>query len=110
MFGSKITRHNIHANLRRAKNMLGGAYHHTKSILGDIDHGVRVAKTLYGAFSPVLDSLMGDKYKMMNNNVMKALSGYDGIRNTVMTGHDEIQHNVNQVTSNLKKSGVNLML
>ena len=41
---------------------------------------------------------------------MKAISGYDNIRQHVMEGHDQAQSHVNQTVSNLKKAGVSIGL
>ena len=108
MFGSKINKHTFHQTYRTAKNFLGHAYHHTKHVLGEVDNSVKMAKHIYGAVSPILDSVMGSNYTNLNKNVMKAVSGYDTIRNKVMDSHDSVLHNVDQVSSNLKKHNIDI--
>jgi len=38
---------------------------------------------------------------------MKALTGYDPLRNQVMEGHDRVMNDVKKVKSNLEKKNVN---
>ena len=89
MFG-KITRRDVAHDFNKAKNFLGNAYHHTRNFLGDVDNGVRES---YGV-NPA------------NKHVMKALSGYDTIRNNVMEHHDRVINDVNNVRNNLVKKKV----
>jgi len=102
MFG-KITKQHVAHHFNQAKNFLGNAYHHTKNFLGDIDSGVKTFKTIYGALAPVLDS-----YGIQSNNkhVMKALTGYDTIKNHVVEGHDRVMNDINTVKNNLVKKNV----
>jgi hypothetical protein len=104
MFG-KISRRDVAHHLNRAKNFLGSAYHQTRNFLGDVDHGVRTFKQIYGALAPVLESY---GVNPANKHVMKALNGYDNIRNNVMENHDRVINDVNNIKNNLVKKKVNL--
>ena len=64
-----------------ALSIIGNAYHTAKNFLGNIDNGVRLFKTVYGALSPMIDNYGGAG---VTKNVMKTLSGYDHIRHQVM--------------------------
>ena len=46
----------------------------------------------------------------INKHAMKAISGYDNIRQSVMAGHDQAKAHINQTVSNLKKAGVSIGL
>ena len=102
MFG-KITKHTVNHHFNKAKAFLGNAYHHTKNFLGDIDHGVRTFKHVYGALAPVLESYGVNP----NKHVMKALTGYDNIRGQVMEGHDRVMNDINKVKGHLEKKKIN---
>ena len=101
---SKLTRQQLVNGLGKAKNFIGTAYGHTKNFLGNVDHGVRVLKHVYGALAPVLD-----QYGVSNNvhgNVMKAISSYDNIRHQVVDAHTKGSDNVNQVKNSLAKKKI----
>ena len=62
-------------------------------MLGNLEHGVRLFKTVYGALQPALEHYGGGNH--MNNTVMKVLNGYDSIRSKAMEaeGHlDNVKH------------------
>ena len=93
MFG-KISRRDVARHFHRAKNFLGNAYHHTRNFLGNVDHGVRTFKHIYGAIAPALESY---GVNPASKHVMKALTGYDNIRNNVLEHHDRVVNDVNNV-------------
>jgi hypothetical protein len=78
--------------LNRAKNFLGTAYHHTKSFLNDVDHGVKTFRHVYNVVEPFIN-----KYSNNNNKlhapVQKALNGYESIKSKVL----EADNDLNQV-------------
>ena len=41
--------------LIKANHVSGNAHHHTRNCLGDVDHGVRTFKHIYGAAQPIID-------------------------------------------------------
>ena len=102
MFGN-ITKQNVAHHFNQAKSFLGSAYHHTKNCLGDVDHGVRTFKQIYGAVAPVLESY---GVNPANKHVMGALNGYDTIRSNVLENHDRVINDVNKVKNNLVKKHV----
>ena len=104
MFG-KMSRRDVAHHFNRAKNFLGNAYHQTRNFLGDVDHGVRTFKQIYGASAPVLESY---GVNPANKHVMKALNGYDSIRNNVMEHHDRVVNDVNNIKNSLVKKKMNL--
>ena len=103
MFG-KITKRQVHHHFNKAKEFLGNAYNQTKNFLGDVDHGVRTFKHIYGALAPIIESY---GVNTSNKHVMKALTGYDALRSQVMEGHDRVMNDVKKVKSNLEKKHVN---
>ena len=107
MFG-KVTKQQVHHHFNRAKDFLGKAYHHTRNFLGDIDDGVRTFKNIYSAVAPVLDSYGLNAGK--NSHIMKALSGYDTIRNNVVEKHERVVNDINKVKKNLSKKNITLDL
>ena len=42
----------------------------------------------------------------INKHVMKAVNGYESIRNKVMDSHDAVVNNIEQAKSGLKKAGI----
>ena len=66
-----------------------------KNFLGNVDNGVRLFKTVYGALQPALEHYGAGDH--INNNVMKVLNGYANIRNKAVEaeGHlDNVKHNL----------------
>ena len=105
MFG-KITKQQVSHHLNRAKDFMGHAYNKTKSFLGDLDSGVKTFKNIYSVVSPILDSYGINASK--NTHVMKALTGYDNIRNNIIEQHDRVVGDVKKVKNNLAKKNINL--
>jgi hypothetical protein len=100
MFGGKITNHSVAHAVGRLKHHIGNTYRRTKHFLGQVDHGVQIAKKVYGAVAPVLEHHGGGQ---ANKHIMKAIGGYEHLRNKVMDTHDTVGNNVNQVVGHLKK-------
>jgi uncharacterized protein YjbJ (UPF0337 family) len=50
--------------------------------------------------APVIDNYAGGK---ANKHIIKAIGGYEHLRNKVMDAHDTVANNVNQVVGNIKK-------
>ena len=92
---NKLSKRNVLHGLSRAKNFIGNAYHSTKNFLGNVDNGVRLFKTVYGALSPMIDNYGGTG---MTKNVMKTLGGYDSIRHKVMNVENDIDAVRNKLT------------
>ena len=110
MFG-KVSSDYVRYNFNKAKKNIGNKYVEGKRLLHNIDHGVKIAKKVYGAVAPVINSLAGNEnFSKINKHAMKAISGYDNIRKNVMEGHDQAESHVNQTVSNLKKAGVSIGL
>jgi len=105
MFG-KITKRQVNHHFNRAKDFLGNAYNHSKKFLSDIDSGVQTFKNVYSVVAPVLDSY-GIKASS-NQNIQKALNGYDSIRNNIMSKHDKVVNDISHVKNNLVKKNINL--
>ena len=100
MFGGKLTHRSLAHAVGKLKHRIGHAYHTTKNFLGQVDSGIQTAKKVYGVVAPVLDKYGG---KDTNKHVMKAIGGYESLRNKVMDTHDTIGNNVSQVVGQLKK-------
>ena len=100
MFGGKLSRESVHRAFGNLKHHVGQTYHRTKHFLGQVDHGVQIAKKIYGAVAPVLEHYGGGG---ANKHIMKAIGGYEHLRNKVMDTHETAANNVNQVVGHLKK-------
>ena len=100
MFGGKLTGHSVAQAFGNLKHHIGQTYHRTKHFLGQVDRGVHVAKKVYGVLAPVLDQFGGGN---ANRHIMKAIGGYEHLRNKVMDTHETVGNNVNQVVGHLKK-------
>jgi len=91
MFGKLNTNHLAHS-FHKAKGFLQHAYHQTKGFLSHVDHGVRVAKHIYGAVAPLLDKYASSHANQIHSGVRKAVSNYDTIRHKVIEGDNDIKH------------------
>lgn len=91
--------------LNKTKSFLGNAYHQTKSFMGTVDHGVRTAKKIYAILEPAITHLTGNT---AHTGVMKALNGYEDIRHKMISGHDEIENHVKNVSTKFKKAGLSI--
>ena len=100
MFGGKINKHSIAQAFGKLKRHVGNRYQKTKHFLGQVDQGIHMAKKVYGALAPVIDHYSGGS---ANKHIMKAIGGYEHLRNKVMDTHDTAVNNVNQVVGHLKK-------
>ena len=88
-----MNRKHLVNGFNKAKNFIGSTYNNTKRFLGNVDHGVRLVKTVYGAVQPALEHYGGGSH--INNNVIKMLNGYDNISSKAMgaEGHlDNVKH------------------
>jgi methanogenic corrinoid protein MtbC1 len=59
MFG-KLNRETINRHLRNTKDFIGRSYNRTKNFLSDLDHGVRVAYSVYNEVKPYLNKYIGE--------------------------------------------------
>jgi hypothetical protein len=111
MFGGKITTQGLRNVFNNVKNHATMGYHKTREFLGNVDHGFKMAKRIYGAIAPVINNVAGTHHaKAINNHVMKAVGGYEQMRNKVMDAHDAVAQNVGQAVGGLRKAGVHINL
>jgi len=92
MFGGKFGNH-----MSNLKNTFGRGYAHVKNVLGHVDRGVSIAKKVYAILAPALDHYGGGG---LHQHAVKAIGGYEHIRNKVMDGHQATQ----KVVGALKKA------
>ena len=108
---NKLTRRNIGHAYNNVKNFLGSAYHHTRGFVSEVDKTVKYGRVIYGALAPVIESALGSQhFNKVNKNVMKGLSDYENVRNTVMEGHERVLNQTSNVISNLKKHNISIGL
>ena len=84
----KFNQHVFHRTMRSVKSHINNGYNHLKRIAHTIDHGVNIAKQAYSIVEPVIRHYAGNNN--MHNNAMKAISGYESIRNKVVEGNHHI--------------------
>ena len=94
MFGKSNTNHLAHS-FHKAKVFLQHACHQTKGFLSHVDHGVRVAKHIYGAVAPLIDKYASSHANQIHSGVKNAVSNYDTIRHKVIEGDNDIKHEKN---------------
>ena len=79
----------IWSQIRRTTERAGRYVHqgwsHARHFAQQVDSGVRAAKQVYGAIAPIIDQYTGGGHA---RHVMKALQGYDDLRQQVL-GHAE---------------------
>ena len=84
MFG-KLNSESINNGLNKAKHFSVHHYTHGQHLLHNIDHGMRVAREVYGAIAPALQALSGNEpFKTTNRRAMDAVSIYKNIRQNVI--------------------------
>jgi hypothetical protein len=69
-------------------------------MLGDVNDAYTAAKKAYSVLEPMISN------PSINKSVMKAVNGYEAIRNKVLDTHDTVINNIEQARSGLKKAGV----
>ena len=84
----KFSQHSFRQTLRNVKTHLGNGYNHLKNVAHHIDHGFHVAKQIYSAIEPVIRHVVGQN--PVHGHAMRAISGYEDIRNKVMEGNNHI--------------------
>ena len=89
MFG-KISGKSIRHTFNNLKGHLNNGYNHVKNIAHHIDHGVGIAKQVYKVLEPVIKSYTGNDN--ISNQAMKALSGYESIRNKAVDANNTISN------------------
>ena len=99
----KITKQQVAHHFNKAKDCLGNACKQTRNFLGNLDHGFRTFKQVYGAIAPALESY---GVNPGNKTTMKAWTGYDTIRGHVMEGHDRVVNEVNNIKNTLAKENL----
>ena len=78
----KFNKHQFRQTINNLKHHLGRGYHHVKNIAGHIDHSFHVAKEAYRILEPVIrDYASHHSANVVNNHAMKAISGYEHIKN-----------------------------
>ncbi len=84
----KFNKQMFHRTLQNVKTHIGNGYNHLKNIAGTIDHGVHIAKQVYSVLEPVIRHAAGNNH--IHNHAMKAISGYENIRNKVADANHHV--------------------
>ena len=85
------------------KKHLGNVYHHTKNILGHIDNGINVGKTIFSVIQPYLEELGQNN---INKHAMKALTHYDDLKKKVVDTHDRAENTYNDIAGKLREKHI----
>ena len=102
MFG-KLNKHHFNSLYNNTKRHIGTAYTHAKNILGNIDHGINIGKTVFSVLQPYIEQLGQNN---INKNVMKGLTYYDDIKKRVVDTHDKVENSLNDITDKLKRKSL----
>ena len=110
-FGQKFNSY-LKTGFGNVKNFLGNAYNTTKKTLGSMDQIFGDAKKIYGAIQPAIQDLAPQQLQgglaSMHGGVMKAVQGYENIRNKVDDAEHQAVSKVGEVMS--KVGGVQRQL
>ena len=68
----KLNKRSIISGIHRAKSFIGHTRNTTKNILGNVDNGARLFKTVYGVLSPMIENYGGGG---ISKHVMKTIRG-----------------------------------
>jgi hypothetical protein len=102
MFGQKFSKHNMARMFNSSKNFLGTTYGHAKNFLGTLDNGVKIGRQIYNSISPLLDKYVGgNNAKTIKDYVNKGNSTYDNIKDQVISKHNDIYSDYNNVKNKL---------
>jgi hypothetical protein len=85
----KFSHHSFRRTLQNVKTHLGNGYNHLKKIANHIDNGFQVAKHVYSVLEPHLRHVAGNNN--LHGHAMKAIHGYENIRNKVMDGNQRVE-------------------
>jgi hypothetical protein len=91
MFGYKVDSKKA---FHHVKHHVGHAYHQTKSFLGHVDNGMKIAKKVYSTIAPLIDKYGGGN---VNKKIMEGMSGYDTIKHKGIGHHDEVMHHAHKL-------------
>ena len=86
---------------QRVKSGIAGSYHTAMKIAGGIDHGLTVAKRLYGAIAPMLD-----EFGVSHRPAMKALTTYEDFKRKAIDVHDLAETTANRVRRTVPELGL----
>ena len=87
----KFNKHQFRQTINNLKHHLGRGYHHVNNIAGHIDHSFHVAKEAYKILEPVIREYSGHhSASHIHNHAMKAISGYEHIKNNVLDANHHI--------------------
>ena len=110
-FGQKFNSY-LKTGFGNVKNYLGNAYNTTKKTLGSLDSMFGDAKKIYGAFQPAIKDLVPQQMQgpldNLHGGVMKAVQGYENIRNRIDDAENKAVSKVGEVMS--KVGGVQRQL
>ena len=104
MFGGKLTHQSFARGFQNLKHHITSGYHHTKNFLGNVDNAYKTAKKVYSIVAPHLEHFGAGG---VNKHVIKAIGGYENVRNKVADAQDTIAHHVGKVHGDLKKANIN---
>ena len=102
MFG-KLSRHHFNSLYNNTKKHIGTVYTHAKNILGNIDHGINIGRTVFSVLHPYIEQL-GQNH--INKNTMKALTYYDDIKKRVIDTHDKAENTYNDISDKLRGKNI----
>ena len=84
----KFSQQSFRPTLKNVKTHLGNGHNHLKNVAHHIDHGFHVAKQVYSVIEPVIRHVAGSN--PVHGHAMKAIDGYENIRNKVMEGNNHV--------------------
>ena len=76
-----------------------------KNILGHIDNGINVGRTILGVLQPYIEQY-GQSH--VNKHAVKALTHYDDIRKKVIDTHDKAENAIKDISHKLREKHINL--
>ena len=110
-FGQKFGSY-LKTGFGNVKNFLGNAYNTTKKTLGSMDQMFGDAKKIYGAVAPAIQDLAPQQLQgpldNLRGGVMKAVQGYENIRNKIDDVENQAVSKVGDIMS--KVGGVQKQL
>ena len=103
-FGQKFNSY-LKTGFGNVKIFLGNAYNTTKKTLGSLDAMFGDAKKIYGAVAPAIQDLVPQQMQgpldNLRGGVMKAVQGYENIRNRIDDVENKAVSKVGEVMSKI---------
>ena len=101
---------NLKRQGQRAITTLGKRYKVAKDVANTVDRYVGQARRIHNDLQPTTNEAGGERGKHVNDQVKRAFSSYDSVRDRVVDVNNQAERHVGAVVGALGKEGINIGL